>query len=334
MRNHGIEIPIDSTGRFNYELRFHNIEAYELIFKDERDRGAWRPIEFFPDNDKIEFSLYPMDLADSNLITGSQLSLKKDEYEKLIRDKYYSRYIYWEQRMDSLANSNEPDTDYLRIISDTMDAIGSEVAFFELRHVTDEQNIYGYSNLLRILRNEKDRHMFDIDTLKRYCSLFEEKFPDHPYNEIAQYRLNGLINIRVGGECNDFTALDMDGTAYTFSDLISGSQLTLLDLWASWCAPCIYKSQKLIPVYEKYKDSGFNVVGVVGGIASQEEYKEVVEKYNYQWLVLAEINDENKLWEKYGASKGGGGQFLIDSKGKIVAINPSPEELEKFINGR
>ena len=330
-RNHGIEIPIDSSGAFYYELSFQFLEAYELIFKDELEEGAWRPIYFFPDNDEIEFTLFPIQKADSNKIIGSNLSLKQYEYEQIISDTFYKRYMYWEQKMDSLKKCPELNAKYEELISDSINAIIEAVPLFELNYAVEEQNIYGYSSLLKILRDEKNRRLYDIDTLIRYCNLFEKKFPNHPYNEIAKYRLNGLTNIKVGGEFIDFSALDTSGTTIKFSNLVNANKLTLLDLWAKWCGPCIRKSQKVVPIYEKYNNSGFNVIGVVGGVNSYNAYQEAVNKYNYEWVVLAEINDENKLWEKYGISKGGGGQFLIDRDGKIIAINPTPEELEKFI---
>ncbi len=33
-----IEIPIDSKGHFYYDLKYENLEAYELIFKEEQEK--------------------------------------------------------------------------------------------------------------------------------------------------------------------------------------------------------------------------------------------------------------------------------------------------------
>lgn len=326
-----IEIQIDSAGHFKYDLNFEYVEAYELIFKDELENGAWRPTLFFPDNDKIEFTLYPMEKADSNEIIGSELSLEESEYNQLIKDNFYSKYVSWNQILDSLKNINETDTDYANVISDSINNLMQEVPQFELKYVKNNLNIYGYSKFLKILRSEKDRRLFMLDTLKNYASLLQQKFPNHPYNEISQHRLNGLININVGGNYVDFTAKDSIDNEYTISEIIIQNKVTLLDLWAPWCGPCIRKSKKALPIYEEYKDKGFGVVGVIGGINTKEKYRQAIKKYNYPWILLSEINNENNLWEKYYISKGGGGQFLVDNKGKILAINPSTEELKKYI---
>jgi len=326
-----IEIKIDSAGNSKYDLNFEYIEAYELIFKDELDRGLWKPTLFFPDNDKIEFTLYPMEKADSNKVVGGKLSLENSAFHQLVKDIFYSKYYSWNQILDSLKNINETDTDYANAISDSLKNLLQATHQFELKYIKNNPSIYTYSRFLSILRSEKDRRHYVFDTLKKCASLLQQKFPNHPYNEIAQLRLNGLNNINVGGSYVDFTAKDSIGNEHTISDIIVQNKLTLIDLWAPWCGPCIRKSKKVLPIYEEYKEKGFGVVGVVGGIRTKEKFKQAITNHSYPWLLLSEINNEKHIWEKYYISKDGGSQFLVDNKGKIIAINPSTEELKKYI---
>ncbi len=294
-RTRDIEIQIDSSGFFKYDLKFQFVEAYELIFKDELERGAWRPILFFPDNDTIEFILYPMNMADNNLITGSNLSLEESNYNEIIKDTYYSKYVYWNQKMDSLKNIYETDSDYAIQVADSINGIMNALPQFEFEYATKNANLYGYNRFLNILRNKKDLRLFSIDTLKKYHEIFQQMYPNHPYNEISQYRIDGLINIKVGGSYVDFTAADSTGRNITISNYIAQNKYTLLDIWAPWCGPCIQKSHKILPIYDQYKDSGFGVIGIVGGIGNHEHFLQAIKKYNYPWTVLSEINNQNDL---------------------------------------
>ena len=330
-RNRDIEIQIDSAGIFNYELGYAFVEAYELIFKDELEGGSWRPILFFPDNDTIRFTLYPMQMADSNKIVGSKLSLKENLLNQKIREKYYDQFNFWYQEKDSLKALNETNSDYAKTVSDKIDSIYKEVALFELKYTENEINLHGYSKFIRILRTEKDRKLFTIDTLNECRNLFLKKFPNHPYNQISQYRIDGLKNIKIGGNYVDFTAPDSIGGNITLSNYVSKNKLTLIDLWAPWCGPSIQKSKKIVPIFEEFKDSDFGVIGVVGGISSKEQFIQAIEKHKYPWTILSEISDKNNIWEKYSISKSGGSQFLVDNKGIILAINPRPDELRKMI---
>ena len=54
----GVKIPIKEDGTFEYQMNFHHLEAYQLVFKEEINRGMWRPVLFFPDNDTVRFELY------------------------------------------------------------------------------------------------------------------------------------------------------------------------------------------------------------------------------------------------------------------------------------
>ena len=52
------------------------------------------------------------------------------------------------------------------------------------------------------------------------------------------------------------------------------------------------------------------------------------------WENLVELNDVEQIWEKYGIGNAAGGDFLIDEKGTIIAINPSVDEIRNFLKNR
>ncbi len=262
---------------------------------------------------------------------GSKLSLKEDIYNQIINNSFRSKYIIWNQKLDSLSNINETNSHYASEISDSINTILKDVPQFELQYAIKIANLYGYSKFLKILQVERNSKIFKIDTLTKYCNLFQQKFINHPYNEIAQFRINGLLNIRVGSVYVDFTAQDSTDKNYTLSDIVSKNKLTLIDFWAPWCGSCIGKNKKEVPIYQNYKELGFEITGIVGSINNQEQFIKAIEKPKYPWLLLSEIDNRNKLWDKYNISNLGGGQFLVNNKGIILAINPTPDELIKLI---
>lgn len=46
---------------------------------------------------------------------------------------------------------------------------------------------------------------------------------------------------------------------------------------------------------------------------------------------LVELNGEHGVWYKYGVSNSGGGTFLVDREGKIIAKNPTADEVRKIL---
>lgn len=74
------------------------------------------------------------------------------------------------------------------------------------------------------------------------------------------------------------------------------------------------------------------VFAVIGGINSKDKYITNRNKYNYPWKVNYELDEEFNIWYKYNITNSGGSQFLVSSRGKILAINPEPNEIDSILN--
>src|SRR5690606_9084668 len=57
-----------------------------------------------------------------------------------------------------------------------------------------------------------------------------------------------------GSEVPDITFLDLEGKELKFKDLFDGENYVYIDLWATWCIPCIKEIPFLEKVEEKYHD--------------------------------------------------------------------------------
>lgn len=58
----------------------------------------------------------------------------------------------------------------------------------------------------------------------------------------------------------DFDFIDFKGKKRKFSEF--RGKFVLIDFWATWCKPCLADIPKLKELYEKYKDSGFEILGM------------------------------------------------------------------------
>ncbi len=61
------------------------------------------------------------------------------------------------------------------------------------------------------------------------------------------------------------------------------------------------------------------------------DFKIATEREIFPWLNLVEFNNQNGIWAKYGVSGSGGSTFLVDTQGRILAINPSAEEVDGIL---
>jgi peroxiredoxin len=193
-------------------------------------------------------------------------------------------------------------------------------------YIKKNRNLFSYSLIVYDLLNTfKD---VDIQTIKEAYPVYASKYPKHPYTTLCAAVLEGNESVRVGGKLIDFTLPDLEGNKQTLSELIK-DKVALIDLWATWCGPCILESRTMAPVYNDFRDKGFTIVGVAAEFKDTKAMKQRIEKEKWPWINLVDLDQQNHIWDIYGISGSGGRIFLVDQKGVILAINPTADEVRK-----
>ena len=164
--------------------------------------------------------------------------------------------------------------------------------------------------------------------LSRYDEVYRGLFPGCNVHNLAKVAIEGAKAYE-GAPYQDFTLPDTEGNRVSLSSLIDG-KVALLDLWASWCGPCRSNSRLLVPIYEKYKDAGFTVVGAAREF-KDSEWRKALAQDAYPWTNLIALGEDHAVWTLYGVANGAGARFLIGPDGTILKINPTPEEVEAAI---
>lgn len=365
----GIKIPI-VDGHFEYDLHTSFSEKYTLILGDELEKGAFRPITFFSENGLVEFNLHTTEEFDKNTVSGGKLNRKMISFEKKEKEVFKSMIKPFSEEIDILWDSNkyfseeviaiqkkiknlEQGEDLNKLyeikaellktekgytprawfLKDKMDSIQKINFDWETKYIRVNQDIFSYSLLLKnVSRYKQNQKTTDLNVLSNLAAIYSKRFPYHPYTKQIGDILTGIKTVKVGGLFVDFSAPTVDGKEITASEIVAG-KVALIDLWASWCGPCRVTSKSYIPIYEKYKEKEFVILAVANEFKNTNAFVKAIEKDKYPWLNLIELENKNRIWDKYNISNSGGSTFLIDAKGVILAINPDAEELDKLLEG-
>ena len=70
--------------------------------------------------------------------------------------------------------------------------------------------------------------------------------------------------------------LSLDGTAFTAADL--EGKVVLLNIWATWCGPCVIEMPGFQRIYDDYKDQGFLILGVSKDHEGEEKVRAFLEQ--------------------------------------------------------
>lgn len=136
-----------------------------------------------------------------------------------------------------------------------------------------------------------------------------------------------------GREAPDFELIDADGNKKMLSDL--RGKVLYIDVWATWCGPCLQELPPLAKLWEKYKDNPNIEFVSISVDESVDEWKAKLETDKPLWKSYRVEGGLNGLMKKLYYISGIPRFMLIDKDGKIINVNaprPSNPTIEMVLD--
>lgn len=351
-----LEIPV-VNGKFGYDLKSDIVRYYQLCADNQYYNGTWRPAVVIVENQNVKLTMGGLD--DKILVEGTgketkmmqqceafldakydylldSIDLKRDSIEAILKKEIEGmnedeRRVYVDDFYGE--NSKNPHSVDYNKYEREYEELCDEMRITEAKWLDEHPCIYGLFRMKSSLSsygakdNPQTPHL-----ISSYKNTYSKLYAGHPYHQDIK---NAILSIDLipGNKYIDYDVPNADGKTVKLSSLFTG-KVIYIDLWASWCGPCRKHAKSLIPLYEKYKDKGFQIIGIA---REQQEgrMESAAKKDGYPWMNLVEIGDEKyNIWLKNGVSNAGGGGFLISEDGTILAVYPEAEETEKILKER
>lgn len=161
----------------------------------------------------------------------------------------------------------------------------------------------------------------NADTL---TNIYNSVFPANFKNTMEDTEIVKVLygrGLKKGKIAPDFTMKDISGK--TVSLVNCKGKYTILNFWASWCAPCIKEFPAIRKMRETYKKDKLEIISFSNDSDSLK-FKDAIKKYQMNWThVMSDIN----LLKTY-AIIGIPVVYLIDQKGEIIYSRDEEKDFE------
>ena len=203
-----------------------------------------------------------------------------------------------------------------------------EVMLYEWDFIVDNLDSYMSALLLEVfmIENKVNKDSI-IDVYESFSNRI--KVSDVGKN-IADLLSQFEDPIEVGEIAPDFTAPSIDGPDITLSNELLNNKVTLLDFWAAWCRPCRIENPNLVRLHKKYKNAGFDIIGVSLD-RTREQWEQAVIDDNLPWTQVSNLNFWNDPVARRYSIRAIPQSYLLDKDGLVMGKNLRGQELEDRI---
>jgi peroxiredoxin len=306
------------NGAFSFNLK--SVDPNMYWFTLSRKVTEMPNVIFFADKTPTIAKLIGDSLLYST-VTGGQTQKDYMDYKgvmnklTLTQQQLQSEYTLANQKSDQAA---------VKVIQGKYQTVTAEYYSVELKNFVKshpKSAVSGY-----IIYREFNNPNVPIDLAFECLSYVDKSIENTKFIKLATKRVTDIKGTMMGATATNFSQNTADGKSIQLKDY--RGKYVLIDFWASWCRPCRMENPMVVAAYEKYKDKGFDVLGV-----SLDTNKE-------QWTMA--IKNDKLTWTNVSDLKGGGNEVavlfgiqnipqnvLIDKEGKIVAKNLRGPALEE-----
>ncbi len=283
---------------------------------------------------KLTISADARDLGNTFKAEGSADTKLFLEYNKLAQSQ--------KVRTDSLENIFRTAMVTLKLDSLRADSLSKElqkpyeVMVNQYSDVLAKKILENTNSFASIMAIQQLRPENYLDIYKALDKGLSEKYPNnsdiksyHAMVQQTEMMVARTQAIKIGAEAPELI-LPMPNNKDLALTSLRG-KVVLIDFWASWCAPCRKELPNVKRAYEKYKNKGFEILGVSLD-KDRASWLEAISKEGLTWPQVSDL----KFWQSEAcqvyAVQSIPYTVLIDKNGKIIATDLRGVELDKKLS--
>ena len=168
--------------------------------------------------------------------------------------------------------------------------------------------------------------------LVRQCAKWKKERPDHPWvKELCKESNPADLPVLAGSVFPDLSFPLLTKDTLSLNDLL-GSKLTIIDVWASWCAPCRKENRDvLVPLWDEYHNQGLHIVAY--SLESDKSVWRAAAAHDGadRWYQASDLRGDDAPFMKKIRIMTIPANFILNDKGVVMAKNLHGKRLMDFV---
>lgn len=164
--------------------------------------------------------------------------------------------------------------------------------------------------------------------LRRLVDTFAAAHPDWTMTHTMRDKVTRYERVAIGALAPELEGETPSGGTIKLSESLG--KATLIDFWASWCAPCISQLPDLHAIQQAYGDRGLVIFGLSVD-RKGDRWRAAIDRHEMPWLHASDLagwdspnaNRYNVTFVPYNV--------LLDAEGRIVGKNLHEHELREAV---
>jgi peroxiredoxin len=311
-------IQLDSVtsndGTFEFTGSLEIPDVYYVSVPGKRGKAL-----IFLENSQIGFTAHA-DTLWKPVIAGSAVHDEYNNFQASIQEIYgKARELYTSYQVVDQAGDEET----AKKLEQEIDAIYGEVEEFQHTYLDENPASYIAPYIVQNLHYGKEADEIEAMLVKLDPSLQKSSLVGN-----VTRRVEVLKKVAIGMPAPEFTQNDSLGNPVSLSSF-KGKYL-LIDFWAAWSGPCRGENPNVVLAYQKYHDSGFEILGVSLDDA-RENWLKAVKDDRMTWTQVSDLKGRsNEVAALYGIVQIPS-NLLLDPEGVIIKKNLRGEDLHSAL---
>lgn len=305
---------LDSAKIINGKFSFNGLAtsptmAYLSLKESKRDQN--NAVGFFIEPSIMKVSLTPEHFRNAKFY-GSKI---QDEYFQLNKKKAIVE-ARWNVVMDTLTEVNKRSNFEYQALKDwVLTPYQAEMRDMDMEFFTKHPQSYITAFMLRFYTSS-----LSLDSLQMFYNKLGKNIQQSEDGKSIAAEIKKIKNGSPGSMAPDFTTIDINDKKLSLSEF--KGKYVLLDFWASWCLPCRKGNPHLKELYSKYKEKGFEVIGISDDDSNPAAWHKAVQQDGLPWLQVLRGFDIKKLMNNEPNPNDISNKFGISSLPTRILINP------------